>query len=96
MFDAAKRYHPPETFPHAIAVAINGRLPTASKRVSRLAALQAVGVETSGLRTIDQIDAALCAYTAWSWLKGESISVGDETEGQITLPGTSLLDRYAK
>jgi len=96
MFEAAKEYRPLETFPHAVSVAINGFLPNDSKRVSRVAALHTVGVDTQELRTIDQIDAALCAYTAWCWIKGDAISVGDDAEGQITLPGSSLLDRYTR
>ena len=96
MFDAANGHRTLETFPHAVAVAIHGRLPQESKRLSRLAALAAVGVDSSPLRTIDQIDAALCAYTAWCWAKGDAISVGDEFEGRITLPGVALLDRYAR
>jgi predicted nuclease with RNAse H fold len=96
MFEAAKSYKPLETFPHAVAVAINGCLPKEGKRSSRVAALHTVGVDTRELRTIDQIDAALCAYTAWQWLEGDVVSVGDPAEGQITLPGSALLDRYVR
>jgi predicted nuclease with RNAse H fold len=96
MFDAADGYEVLETFPHAVAVAIHGRLPRERKRVARLAALFAVGVDTSRLKTIDQIDAALCAYTAWCWSNGDAINLGDEREGQITLPGRTLLDRYTR
>jgi predicted RNase H-like nuclease len=69
-------------------------LPSDGKRPSRVAALHTVGVDTRELRTIDQIDAALCAYTAWCWINGDAMSVGDEQEGQITLPVTSLPERY--
>jgi predicted nuclease with RNAse H fold len=96
MFEVAKEYGPLETFPHAIAVTINGCLPKDGKRASRVAALHAVGVDTRELRTIDQVDAALCAYTAWCWRKGDAISVGDDADGQITLPVAALLDRYAR
>jgi len=96
MFAAADGYPTLETFPHAVAVAIHGRLPEAKKRASRLAALSIVDVGSTQLRTLDQIDAALCAYTAWEWVHGRAISVGDEREGQITLPVTSLLDRYLR
>lgn len=94
MFTAADAYSPLETFPHAIAVAIHGHLPRETKRASRLAALRSVGVEVAALRNIDQIDATLCAYTAWCWTRGQSVSVGDPEEGQITLPVTVLRDRY--
>lgn len=96
MFEAAQGYPTLETFPHAIAVAIHGRKPPGTKRATRLAALQAAGIDTGELRNIDQIDAALCAYTAWNWIHGNAISVGDDEEGQITLPVTTLLDRYAR
>jgi predicted nuclease with RNAse H fold len=96
MFEAAQGYETLETFPHAVAVAIHGRLPQDGKRASRLAALNAAGVETGQLRTVDQIDAALCAYTAWRWVQGQAISVGDDREGRITLPVTTLLDRYER
>ena len=48
------------------------------------------------LRNIDQVDAALCAYTAQTWLRGGAVSVGDMEDGQITLPVTALLDHYLK
>lgn len=96
MFAAADGYAPLETFPHAIAVSIHGHLPLETKRVTRLAALRAVGVDTSELKNLDQIDGALCAYTAWAYTQGDTVSVGDPAEGQITLPGPTLLDRYRK
>ena len=96
MFEVAKEYGPLETFPHAIAVVINGCLPKDGKRASRVAALHAIGVDTRELRTIDQVDAALCAYTAWCWRNGDALSVGDDVEGQITLPVAALLDRYTR
>jgi predicted nuclease with RNAse H fold len=96
MFDVAREYEPLETFPHAIAVVINGCLPKDGKRSSRVAALHAVGVDTRALRTIDQIDAALCAYTAWCSIKGAVVSVGDDVDGRITLPGAALLDCYTR
>ena len=96
MFAAADAYSPLETFPHAVAVAIHGHLPRETKPVTRRAALRSVGINVSALRNIDQVDAALCAYTAWAWTRGETVSVGDPAEGQITLPGTTLLDRYRK
>jgi len=96
MFDAARDHQPLETFPHAVAVAINGRLPSDGKRTFRRAALEAVDIDTRHLKTIDHIDAALCAYTAWSSLTGNVVRLGDEKQGWITLPGTSLLERYVR
>jgi predicted nuclease with RNAse H fold len=94
LFEAARGSSTLETFPHAIALAIHAGKPPGNKRAVRISALERVDVETRALRNIDQIDAALCAYTAWAWLNGNAISVGDEREGQITLPGVALLDRY--
>jgi predicted nuclease with RNAse H fold len=96
MFEVAREYAPLETFPHAVAVALNGCLPKDGKRASRVAALNSVGIDTRELRTLDQVDAALCAYTAWCSINGDAIIVGDEAEGHITLPGPSLLDRYTR
>jgi predicted nuclease with RNAse H fold len=96
MFEAARGYPTLETFPHAVAVVIAGRRSAGTKRQTRLAALATAGVVTRELRTIDQIDAALCAYTAWCWTKGDVVSLGNATEGQITLPGSALLDRYVR
>jgi predicted nuclease with RNAse H fold len=96
MFRAAHGYPTLETFPYAVAVVINGQRIDGTRRQTRLAALAAVGIDTRELRTLDQIDAALCAYTAWAWVNGVSVSVGDESEGQITLPASALLDRYGK
>ena len=101
MFEAAKDYDPLETFPHAVAVTLRGCLPAAgvtkrgrSKREWRLEALRKHRVDVTTLRTIDEVDAALCAYTAWCWINGDGMSVGDEVEGRITLPVTSLPERY--
>jgi predicted nuclease with RNAse H fold len=96
MFRAARHYPTLETFPYAVAVVIDGRRRAGTKRQIRLAALASVGVVTRELRTIDQIDAALCAYTAWAWKCGTSVNVGNEGEGQITLPVAALLDCYPK
>ena len=96
MFEVATEYRPLETFPHAVAVAINGCLPKEGKRSSRVAALHTVGVDTRELRTIDHVDAALCAYTAWCSIRGDVISIGDVAEGQITLPVAVLPDRYTR
>ena len=103
MFSATGVYPTFETFPHAVAVAIRGFLPATGllrkprvKREWRLDALHAVGVDVSALRTLDEIDAALCAYTGWAWTRGDAVSVGNPAEGQIILPVAALPDRYLK
>ena len=93
MFDGARGYVALETFPHATAIALLGRRPDRgllrdprAKRAWRLEALDAAGVETRALRTIDEIDAALCAVTGRAYLAGEAVTLGDEDEGVLTLP----------
>jgi hypothetical protein len=54
-----------ETFPHAIACVLSGKLMSAeNKRADRRALLEAAGVVTGKLGSIDFIDAALCARAA--------------------------------
>ena len=93
MFEGACGYTTLETFPHATAIALLGRRPDRgllrdprAKRAWRLGALDAVGVETGELRTIDEIDATLCAVTGRSYLAGDAIELGDPVEGVLTLP----------
>lgn len=78
-----------EVFPHAAAVALHGRLPAPgeSKRAWRRAALEAAGVETSRLRTTDQVDAALAALTGLRFLAGPAVWVGEPGEEVLVLPG---------
>jgi predicted RNase H-like nuclease len=82
-----------ETFPHAVAVALRGARPEGSllkrpaeKRRWRRAALEAAGLPTARLRTIDEIDAALCAVTGWYHLEGRTETFGDGTDGVIVVP----------
>jgi predicted nuclease with RNAse H fold len=93
MFDGARGYVTLETFPHASAIALLGRRPQRgllrdprAKRAWRLAALEASGVDTTALTTLDEIDAALCAVTGRAHLAGDAVALGDATEGVLTLP----------
>lgn len=93
MFAAVAGYPTLETFPHAVAIALRGERPEGSlmkhparKRAWRREALEAVGVDTVALTTIDEIDAALCAVTAWWYRDGRTVDLGDPDEGVITLP----------
>ena len=68
MFAGAAGFPTLETFPHAVAVALRGsrperRTPEAPGREAtwRRAALEESGIDSSHLRSIDEIDAALCA-----------------------------------
>jgi len=81
-----------EVFPHASAVVLAGCLPPrgARKAAWRAAILQAGGVNADGLRSLDQIDAALAALTGLRALAGRSSALGDPREGVIVLPARSL------
>lgn len=79
-----------ETFPHAIAWALAGKLLSAkNKRVDRRELLDAAGIDTGPLSSIDFIDAALCAVTAHRYLLGKAQKLGDPAEGYIILPAAS-------
>jgi predicted nuclease with RNAse H fold len=81
-----------EVFPHASAVVLAGCLPPrrARKAAWRAAVLQAGGVNVQGLRSLDQIDAALAALTGLRALMGRSSAFGDPREGVIVLPARAL------
>ena len=93
MFAGAQGYVTLETFPHAIAIALLGRRPERgllrdprAKREWRLAALDAARVDTADLRTLDEVDAALCAVTGRAHLAGDAVALGSPAEGVLTLP----------
>ncbi len=81
-----------EVFPHATAVVLAGCLPppSVSKRVWRRSVLRASGVDVGGLRSMDQVDAALAALTGLYALEGRFSAPGDPREGQIVVPARSL------
>ncbi len=76
-----------ETFPHAVACVLAGRLLSAGqKRRDRLHVLRAAGLPVDVLSNIDMVDAALCALTARYVLAGRFASYGDVKEGFIVVP----------
>ena len=77
-----------ETFPHAVTCAMLGKEVALAKqkRVQRRAILQDAGVETVALRSIDAVDAALCALTANFLLEGRVHAYGDTLGGYIVVP----------
>ncbi len=81
-----------EVFPHASAVALSGCVPSKSvrKREFRTRVLRSQHVETDGLRSMDQVDAALAALTGLLALRGRHSALGDPKEGVIVLPVSSL------
>lgn len=80
-----------ETFPHAITVAFLGRDVASArlKGVQRRALLEQAGIDTAMLRTIDAVDAALCALAARCLIAGASTAYGDAADGYIHVPSTS-------
>jgi predicted nuclease with RNAse H fold len=101
MFDGARPCPTLETFPHAVAIALRGRPPEhgllkhpAAKKAWRRDALDAAGIDHGALRTIDEIDAALCAVTGRWFLEGRTVALGDPDEGVLTVP-VGLPDRRA-
>ena len=81
-----------EVFPHASAVVLQGCLPQrdAKKRAFRTEVLLAQRVSLDGLRSMDQLDAALAALTGLLALDGLCFAPGDPKEGVIVLPARSL------
>jgi Protein of unknown function (DUF429) len=76
-----------ETFPHAVACAMQGSIVSAKqKRVVRRKLLQQSGVDTGALTNIDWVDAGLCALTAHRLLGGSVDTYGDIEEGFIVVP----------
>jgi hypothetical protein len=81
-----------EVFPHATATVLAGclapaRQAPAAKRAWRAAILRAAHVPTAQLRTLDQVDAALCALTGIVALElGDPFAPGAPNEGRIVLP----------
>ena len=75
-----------EVYPHATAVRLGGDPTCGSKRVWRGAVLDALGVDSSGLRSVDAIDAALAAVTGLLALEGRCEALGDESDGVIVIP----------
>jgi peptide deformylase len=77
-----------ETFPHAITCAFLGK-DTASaklKRAQRRMILEDHGIDTTLLKSVDAIDAGLCALTAAYIASGKSKSYGDAVTGYIFVP----------
>jgi predicted RNase H-like nuclease len=81
-----------EVFPHATAVVLAGCLPPrgVTKNVWRRSVLGSKRVATEGLRSLDQIDAALAALTGHFALQGRFTAVGDPDEGVIVVPAKTL------
>ena len=78
--------HALEVYPHATAVRLGGDPATGSKRVWRGAVLDRMGVDPSGLRSVDAVDAALAALTGLLAIEARCEALGDESDGVIVIP----------
>ena len=93
-----------ETYPDAIFCGLLGHRPSPKRTPwglqQRIAALKVKGIADAdgGLwhRTLDELDAAAAAYTAYAMAIGLGRWVGDPAEGVIVLPAQELLPRYDK
>jgi predicted nuclease with RNAse H fold len=90
-----------EVFPHSTAVALAGTRPppgtarrAGAKAAWRRSVLEAAGVDTSALRTLDHLDAALAALTALLAWQGWCFTLGDPDEGLMVVPGPRPSGRY--
>lgn len=76
-----------ETFPHAVACALAGKILSAKhKRIDRPRLLREAGLSIDSLTNIDQVDAALCALTAHHLLADTFKTYGDSEGGFIVVP----------
>ena len=79
------RGHALEVFPHATGVRLGGAPASGPKRLWRRVVLERWGIDTSLLRSVDALDAALAALTGLLALSGRTDDLGDET-GVIVVP----------
>jgi predicted nuclease with RNAse H fold len=77
-----------ETFPHAITCALLGTDQASAKlkRTQRRQLLEEIGIDTHLLKSIDALDAALCALTAQYLILGCCKTFGDAPSGLIVVP----------
>ncbi|MDX1679700.1 MAG: DUF429 domain-containing protein [Akkermansiaceae bacterium] len=76
-----------ETFPHAVACALAGKLLRAHpKSPMRRGLLRQIGIREAELANIDFVDAALCAVAARAWSEESFQAFGNPAEGYIVIP----------
>ncbi|MEO7701902.1 MAG: DUF429 domain-containing protein [Opitutus sp.] len=76
-----------ETFPQAVACALAGQhVPAKEKFRRRRELLTVAGIDVGSLNGIDEVDAALCALTAQSFVAGRFKAYGDAVDGFIVVP----------
>ena len=77
-----------ETFPHAITSALlkTEAASAKKKRTQRREVLKDAGIEAASPKSIDEVDAALCALTAHFLQEGKVVTYGGELGGFIVVP----------
>jgi predicted nuclease with RNAse H fold len=76
-----------ESFPHAVACALTGKIVPADQEVRRKI-LTEQGYDVSSLPNADFVDAALCALAGRAFREGRSQHFGQKGEGFIVVPVT--------
>lgn len=84
-----------ETFPHAVTCALLGTEVASAKhkRQQRRQLLENSAIDTRALKSIDAVDAALCALTAKHLLLGNTKAYGDALGGFIFVPRSLVAHR---
>lgn len=77
-----------ETFPHAVCCGMLGVTVASAKRkrMQRRQLLEDAGIDTRGLKSVDAIDAALCASVARWLVQGNAEFIGDAETGYVVVP----------
>lgn len=77
-----------ETFPHAVTCAFLGNDVASAKlkRNQRRQIIENHSINTALLKSIDAIDAALCALTAVYFLAGQTVAFGEAQTGYLFIP----------
>jgi predicted nuclease with RNAse H fold len=79
-----------ETFPHALVCHCLGHIvPANPKAAARRKVLASLGYDIAPLRSVDFLDAALCAHAARNYCSGDPHAFGNSDEGWIVVPDAS-------
>jgi predicted nuclease with RNAse H fold len=81
-----------ETFPQAVACALAGEIVSAKRKNDvRRELIRLGGIDPTAFANIDEIDAALCAFAAESFVRDDFKSYGDVEGGFIVVPKTRVV-----
>jgi predicted nuclease with RNAse H fold len=80
-----------ETFPQAVACALAGKVVSAKKKFSlRSELIRKAEIDLTALKSIDEVDATLCAIAASAFVNGRFKQYGDRAGGFIIVPAGPL------